>query len=219
MIYLITLLLLLIPYTSHATDKLINGTMPCFKIGIFDTDGNGIAGLTFTDITLYMQCGRNTLVTVNETGDTIVEDSDTGGYYDICTNDTITSVNEDNCSAWVTGTGIAKYPVPIKDIGATMGMIKYGATCDISAATSGSLFTIATCLDEDGATITLGTDMFVGSYIVAYTNGAAQCNVVGQGVFVSDLTAGVVTVKTSDLPGSDFSATPNTSNCGVRIYP
>ena len=74
--------------------------------------------------------------------------------------------------------------------------------CDISASTSGTEFTISSCIDEDGSSITLATDMFVGSYMIAYTNGSSQCNVVGQGVFVSDFTAGVVAVKEADMPGS-----------------
>ena len=221
MIYILTWLLLLIPYTAHATDKLINGTMPCFKIGIFDTDGNGVSGLTWSDITLYMQCGRNTLVTVNETGDTIVEDSDAGGYYDICTNDSITSTNEDECSAWVTGTGIAKSPVKIKDIGATMDAVKVAsASCDITAATSGTSFTVGTCIDVNGNSITLATDKWVGSGMIAYTNGAAACNVEGEYIMVGAMTSGgVVTARTSDVPNSGFKATPSITNCGVKLTP
>lgn len=95
----------------------------------------------------------------------------------------------------------------------------FAVKCDISASTSGTSFTIAACTDEDGTSITLDTDRFVGSYMVAYTNGGAQCNVVGHGVFVGDQTAGVVTVKDSDLQGSGFPAIPNITNCGVRISP
>jgi hypothetical protein len=91
--------------------------------------------------------------------------------------------------------------------------------CDISAATSSSSFTIATCTDHQGNAITLAADTFVGSYLKAYTNGGSDCNVVGESVFASDLASGVVTVKTSDLVGSDFSATPSTSNCGIIVYP
>ena len=92
--------------------------------------------------------------------------------------------------------------------------------CDISAATSGALFTVASCTDHQGNAISLATDSFVGSYLKAYTNGGSDCNVVGEGVFVSDMTSGgVVTVRTADMEGSDYSATPNTSNCGIIVIP
>ena len=92
--------------------------------------------------------------------------------------------------------------------------------CDISASTSGTSFTVATCTDHDGSSITLATDSFVGSYFKAYTNGGSACNVVGEGVFVSDMTSGgVVTVKTADMEGSGYSATPSNTNCGVIAIP
>lgn len=215
------ILIILTAVSAHALDKKIGATN-CFKVGIFDTEGNGIAGLDiitpFADFAVKIQCGAQTLVTMDETTDTVADEG--GGYYYICTNDTIGNASEEECLAWVEGEGdyaglIAKSPVKFKAVSDTPS----ATVCDISAATSGTSFTIATCIDENGAAITLATDMFVGSYMVATTNSGTQCNVVGQGVFVSDLTAGVVTVKESDMPGSGFSATPNTSNCGVRIHP
>src|SRR3990167_764602 len=218
----IALMLLLMPVTSWALDKKLGATN-CFKVGIFDEFGNGIAGLDiitpFSDFAIKIQCGANSIVTVDETGDTVADEA--GGYYYICTNDTITNNAEEECLNWQEGEGvfgslIAKTPVKFKAVNDTTS----ATICDISASTSGVSFTVATCKDEDGTAITLLTDQFVGSYAVAYTNGAAQCNVVGHGVFVGNVTSGgVVTVKDSDLPGSGFPATPNTSNCGVRISP
>ena len=218
----IALMLLLMPVTSWALDKKLGATN-CFKVGIFDEFGNGIAGLDiitpFSDFAIKIQCGANSIVTVDETGDTVADEA--GGYYYICTNDTITNNAEEECLNWQEGEGsyaglIAKTPVKFKAVNDTAS----ATVCDISASTSGVSFTVATCKDEDGNAVTLSTYMFVGSYMVAYTNGSAQCNVVGHGVFVGDVTSGgVVTVKDSDLPGSGFPATPNTANCGVRISP
>ena len=226
MTYFIMLMFLLIPVTGYALDKKI-GAVNCFKILVSDTVGNGIAGLDvvspFNDFNIQIQCGANTVVTVNETNDTVTDES--GGVYYVCTDDIINNAPEEECLAWFVGQGIyspatgnliAKTPVKFKAVNDTAS----ATVCDISASTSGVSFTVATCKDEDGNAVTLSTDMFVGSYMVAYTNGSAQCNVVGHGVFVGDVTSGgVVTVKDSDLPGSGFPATPNTANCGVRISP
>lgn len=220
------LFILLIITPAHALDKKLGATN-CFKIGIFDKSGNGIAGLDvvtpFADFVVKIQCGANSVVSMDETGDTVADEG--GGYYYICTNDAVTNNPEEECLGWVEGEGvyapatgnlIAKSPVKFKSVSNTPSTV----VCDISAATSGVSFTIASCEDEDGTAITLATDIFVGSYMVAYTNSGTQCNVVGHGVFVSDVTSlGVVTVKDSDLPGSGFPATPNTTNCGVRISP
>ena len=96
-------------------------------------------------------------------------------------------------------------------------------TFEISAATSGTSFTIANGLDHDGGAITLATDSFVGTYMVAYNRSTGQCPVVGEGVFADDVTSGgVVTVKESDMPGSGFSATPTTTGvnaCNVEVRP
>jgi len=220
----IALILLLMPVTSWAIDKKLGATN-CFLIGIFDEFGNGIStGLDittpFSNLVIKTNCGSpSTTTTVDETGDTI--EASGGGYYYICANDAITNAVEDECMGWVEGEGdhlglLALVPKGFKAVNDTTS----ATICDISASTSGVSFTVATCKDEDGNAITLATDMFVGSYMVAYTNGSAQCNVVGHGVFVSDVTSGgVVTVKDFDLPGSGFPATPNTSNCGVRISP
>ena len=92
--------------------------------------------------------------------------------------------------------------------------------CQVSASTSGTSFTIGTCTDHDGGAIVLATDSFVGTYMVAYNRGGTQCPVVGQGVFVDDVTSGgVVNIKSSDLPGSGFSEAPNTSTCDVEVRP
>ena len=95
------------------------------------------------------------------------------------------------------------------------------AYCTITASTSGTSFTLGSgCVDHQQETITIATDSFVGSYLKAASSGATQCNVVGEGVFVSDMTsAGVVTVQTGDMAGSGFSATPSTTNCVVVVIP
>src|SRR3972149_8504768 len=220
----IALLLCIMPYTAQALDKKLGATN-CGLIVIFDEFGNGIStGLDivtpFSNLVIKTNCGSpSTTTTVDETGDTI--EALGGGYYYICTNDAITNAVEDECMGWVEGEGdhlglIALAPKGFKAVNDTTS----ATICDISASTSGVSFTVATCNDEDGNAITLATDMFVGSYMVAYNNGGAQCNVVGHGIFVGDVTSGgVVTVKDSDLPGSGFPATPNTRNCGVRISP
>lgn len=224
---LIALLVMILPVSSYALDKKIGATN-CFKIGIFDTAGNGIAGLDvvtpFSNFAVKLQCGAQTLVTMDETNDTVADEG--GGYYYICTNDTIGNANEEECLAWVEGEGsyaglIAKTPVKFKAVGATMDAVKIASSlCDITAATSGTSFTIGTCIDVNGNSITLATDKWVGSGMIAYTNGAAQCNVEGEYVMVNAVTSGgVVTARTSDVPNSGFKATPSTTNCGVRITP
>jgi hypothetical protein len=221
---IIIVLLLIMPVTSYALDKKIGATNS-FKIGIFDTSSkaNGGAGRTYnTDFVVKVKCGSGSVVTIDGTGDTITDEG--GGYYSITTNDTLTANNEDECLVWAEGAGsyanlIAKMPVKFKAVSNTTSQ----TTCSITAATSGLSFTISSCKDNDGSSITPATDMFVGSYMVAYTRSGTQCNVVGHGVFVGSLdfvsSAWIVTVKDSDLPGSGFPATPNTSNCAVRISP
>ena len=89
--------------------------------------------------------------------------------------------------------------------------------CDVSASTSGTSFTIATCTSPAGETITLADGSFAGRMMEAYTNGGAQCNVVGERVFVQTVVAGVVTVRTSTVTGGQggFSVTPSATNCGI----
>src|SRR3972149_3322949 len=124
--YIIALMLLLMPVTAQAMDKKL-GTINCFKIGIFDEFGNGIAGLDvitpFSDFAVKIQCGANSVVTVNETGDTVADEG--GGYYYVCTNDTITNNPEEECLNWQEGEGvfgglIAKTPVKFKAVGGTV---------------------------------------------------------------------------------------------------
>jgi hypothetical protein len=91
--------------------------------------------------------------------------------------------------------------------------------CDVTGATSGTSITLGSnCTDHNGETVTITTDSFVGDYFRMYTNSSTQCNVVGEGALVSDMTSGgVATIQTGDLAGSGFSATPNTTNCGVIV--
>lgn len=126
--YTILLLLLLISTTSHAYDKKL-GTTNCFKVGIFDTIGNGISGLDvvtpFAHTVTKIQCGGNSATTMDETSDTMADEG--SGYYYICTNDSITNNPEEECLGWVEGEGtmlnlIAKTPVKFKSVGATVDM-------------------------------------------------------------------------------------------------
>lgn len=292
---------LFIPVTSHAFDKKLGATN-CFKIGIFDTVGNGGAGLDvvtpFDDFDVKIQCGANALVTMDETADTVADEG--GGYYYICTDDSITSNVEEECLAWVIGDGtytdlIAKSPVKFKAIGQTMDLLlaptvagrtldvtatgeagvdfsniagtldaaeigtdaitadKIAASaitvseapnldaaistrlaptttgrtldvsaagsidpsayvnCDISASTSSTSFTVATCLDQDGGAISLAANMWRGTIWRFYTNGGSACNVIDQKVLIDSFTSGGVIGAGTIAPV----ATPNTSNCGI----
>lgn len=90
--------------------------------------------------------------------------------------------------------------------------------CDISASTSGSSFTLASCTDWQGAAVTIVAEKFNGLLLMAYTNGGATCNVNGEGVLVESMTAGgVVTAKTDAPLNSGFKAAPSATNCGVLI--
>lgn len=126
-------LLLIIPATSHALDKKLGATN-CFKIGIFDEYGGGIpvAALDitppFSNLTIKVDCGSPASVTTVEetTGDSI--EDELGGFYYICTDDTITYAVEDECEGWVEGEGnaaglIAKSPVKFKAVGTTLDTI------------------------------------------------------------------------------------------------
>ena len=142
---LIIALLLIIPVTAHALDKKLGATN-CFKIGVFDEIGGGIAGLDvitpFSDTITKIQCGANSVVPMNETGDTVADEG--GGYYYICTNDTITSNVEEECLAWVEGEDIAagviaKSPVKFKAVGATMSHVGLLKSITISSATTSTI--------------------------------------------------------------------------------
>jgi len=86
--------------------------------------------------------------------------------------------------------------------------------CDISAATSTTSFTMASCVDSVGTALTLAADMFEGTIWRFYTNGTSACNVVDQKFYLAQMTGGgQITAGASGklLP----TLTPNTSNCGV----
>ncbi|OHB71489.1 MAG: hypothetical protein A2W23_03160 [Planctomycetes bacterium RBG_16_43_13] len=303
---IIALLILIIPTVSHALDKKLGATN-CFKLGIFDisSKGNGGAGLdvvtAFSDFAIKIQCGDNAVTTMDETGDTVADEG--GGYYYVCTNDAITSNNEEECLAWTIGEGtyldmIAKTPVKFKAIGQTMDVLlaptvagrtldvtatgeagvdfdNIGGTlgaveiaddiitaakiaasaitvseapnldaaistrlaptvngrtldvsasgsiigidptshvnCDITAATSETSFTVATCLSQDGGSITLAANLWRGTIWRFYTNGGSACNIVDQKVIIDTFTVGGVIGAGTIAP----IATPNTSNCGI----
>jgi hypothetical protein len=225
----IVLLILLIPISAQALDKKLGATNS-FKFGIFDISSKLNAGVGLTYNTHYIvkiQCGSNSVVTIDGTGDTITEEG--GGYYRITFNDTVTNNPEEECLHWVEGAGIyaatadhpnliAKTPEKFKAVGAMIDAVKIAtAYC---ASTSGTSFTIGSCIDINGGSITLSTDKWVGSGMIAYTNGGAACNVESEYIMVGAMTSGgVVTARTIDVPNSGFKATPNTTNCGIKITP
>ncbi len=90
---------------------------------------------------------------------------------------------------------------------------------DVSAATSGSSFTIATPTDFQGNAITMTTDFLKNRLIKAYTNGGAPCNVNGQGGWVNTVTVGGVVTLDTTTTGSGFTATPSITNCGIIWSP
>jgi hypothetical protein len=106
-----------------------------------------------------------------------------------------------------------------RNIEESFSIVSDATTCDISAATSATSFTIATCISQTGQTITLADGMFEGRLLTTFQNGDVGCNIIGQSTYIQDQTAGVVTARTlvgvTDMP--IFTATPNTSNCGVKI--
>ena len=122
--YIIALMLLLIPVTSHAIDKKLGATNS-FKIGIFSASqrGGGLAGLDivspYSDFGIKIQCGGGGLISIDETGEVLADRG--GGYYYLETNDTLTATNEAECLVWVEGEGnylglIAKTPVKFKAV-------------------------------------------------------------------------------------------------------
>lgn len=150
---------------SYALDKKIQATNT-FKIAIYDTStfGNGVAGLTFADLAVKVQCA-STAVTIDETGDTLT--SEGGGYYKFITNDTLTPSNEDECLIWVEGSGnysglLAKTPVKFKAVGATINAtIPVGV---ISGTASGAS-TTTTIIDTTNLTST-STGAYIGSVVI-----------------------------------------------------
>ncbi len=238
--YILTIFAVLLFITpAHAIDKKLGATN-CFKVGIFDTVGNGITGLDvvwpYDHTVTKVQCGGNSVTTMDESGDTITDEL--GGYYYICTNDAITNNPEEECLGWIEGQGnmvslIAKTPVKFKAIGATidaaglaagaitdtamaLSAIRKGSPlCDITTpATSGSSFTVS-CTNSEGGAITLAADKWIGTIWRAYTNGGAACNVVDEKIRMSAITSGGLVTAQNDAQFKPFTLTPNTSNCGI----
>jgi len=149
MTYFIMLMFLLIPVTGYALDKKL-GAVNCFKVLVSDIVGNGIAGLDvvspFNDFNIQIQCGANTVVTVNETNDTVTDES--GGVYYVCTDDIINNAPEEECLAWFVGQGIyspatgnliMKTPVKFKAVGATMSQVGLLKSITVSSATTSTI--------------------------------------------------------------------------------
>lgn len=146
--YIIAIVMVaLLPVASHALDKKL-GTTNSFKVGIFDTSSraNGGAGLDvvapYSDFDIKIQCGSNTIVTMDESGDTIVDEG--GGYYYVTTNDAITHNAEEECLAWVEGEGvysglIMKAPVRFKAVAATMSHVGLLKEIVVSSSTTSTI--------------------------------------------------------------------------------
>lgn len=172
---------------AHAIDKKLGATN-CFKVGMFSSSqqSGGLAGLDvvtpFADFTVKVQCGGNSATTVDETGDTVADEG--GGYYYICTNDTITNNPEEECLGWVEGEGnyvglIAKSPVKFKAVGNiesdTYARIGAPAGASVSADVAAiKAETAAIILDTGTDGVVLANDAITESKISAGAIGASE---------------------------------------------
>lgn len=154
MIIIAILLSLIFTVNAHAIDKKLGATNS-FKVTITDNTGNGIAGLDvnatggYSDFAIKFKCGSDAIVTMDETGDTIIDEG--GGVYYVTTNDTLTTTNENECVVWAVGEGnyvvattvptslIAKTPRLIKAIGATMDMTGIYKQVTVTSATTSTI--------------------------------------------------------------------------------
>ncbi len=216
---LLILIFMLSVTSAHAYDKTMGGCVSgndCFLLNAYSTSpqGNVITGLGAADVVAYVECvgDAKTTIDVDASGETWAEEG--SGTYSLITDDTIAFDKGDECRAWLEGAGtyaglLAYWPNKF---------IAYGdITCDVSAATSGISFTVASCTDESGDSISLVDDKWIGYLMKATTNGASQCNVIGEDVMVEDFASdGTVTIR-EELADAGCSATPNTSNCGIQI--
>ena len=197
--YILMALLLIIPVTSYALDKKLGATN-CVKIGIFDETGGGIAGLDvatpFSDFVVKMQCGANSIVSVDETSDTVTDEG--GGYYYVCTNDSITSNVEEECLAWVEGEGIAldliaKSPVKFKAVGATIdAVIPIGVITGTLSAGSTSTSLISASFSATD------TSDYIG-WTAAVNGGTAIVNSFNSSTDTVSLSSSIGTVNTGDV--------------------
>ncbi len=180
-------------------------------IMIVDTAGNPLTGQNLSNINLYYSCGGQAGTQFNETGDTLTQTDSTNGsgIYDWTSDDTLTGcIPLTNIKIYGNG---ADMVIPA----AVYGLIMDGITiCQITAATSGSSFTIGTCTDRNGAIITLSTNYFHGSSMEAITRSGSQCNVIGHSILAEGVTSGGIVTAS---PGTGFPAIPSTANCNVKI--
>jgi|SRR3990167_1596193 len=201
--YIIVLLLLLVPMSALALDKKL-GTTNCVKIGIFDETGGGIAsGLDittpFSNLVIKVDCGSPASVTtVDETGDTI--ESEGGGYYYICFNDSMTNAVEDECVAWVEGQSgsdaeglITKSPVKFKAVGATIdAVIPIGVITGTLSAGSTSTSLISTSFSATD------TSDYIG-WTAAVNGGTAIVKSFNSSTDTVSLSSSIGTVNTGDV--------------------
>jgi len=227
--------LMLFPVNAVALDKVVSGTVT-FQLLLADTtpEQNGITkdgadtAMDTTDLgvkfDIFVRCATNTTKTLTSGNTTVTFDPADTGVVHVATTDVVVSNPEEECIHWSAGVAGSEFVFDGESLIAYTpekfkASIEPGHTyCDVSASTSGSSFTVATCKESNLAAITLVDDHFNGLLMKAYTNGTAQCNVAGQGVLVEDMTsAGVVTAMVSPPSTSGFSAAPNTTNCGMYI--
>ena len=92
-----------------------------FLLNAFDTSSiaNSITGLSLTDVVIKVECIGGSVITIDESGDTWAEEGN--GTYSIITNDTITTIAEDEWRIWIEGQSayanlIAYAPIKFKSV-------------------------------------------------------------------------------------------------------
>ncbi len=202
-------------------------------ITITDRNGNPATGKSIgdTDLALLYSCNGSTPVAFNKAGDTAPELSD--GHYIWLSDDVVSG----NCTPtaegsmimtiWFSGTRYVVPPWAINIVSAAPKVTVAGyvspwvgkAYCDLSAASTGSSFTLASpCVSAAGNALSLATGKFEGVVLRAVTKGATACNVEDEWVAISDVTSGgVVTVLTSDISGGAFTSPPSVANCRLVV--
>ena len=207
--YIIALMLLLIPVAAHAIDKKLGATN-CFKIGIFSASqkSGGLAGLDvvtpFSDFAIKVQCGdpdTNPVTTVDESGDDV--DSEGGGYYYICTNDTVTNNAEEECLAWVEGETnyvglIAKVPVMFK----ATANIESDTYARVGTPAGASVSADTAAIKAETASIQVDTDDIQGRIPATLINGKIDTGLLHKQITVSAGTTASAIISTGSFTES-----------------
>ena len=218
MIIIALLISLFLAVDAHALDKKLVSTN-CFKMVITDTSGNGIAGLDaatpFDDFEVKVKCGSDSIITLNEAGDTIVDEG--GGVYYYCTDDTLTTTNENECVVWTVGEGnyslatnpvtslLAKNPLKFKAVAVTVGVLTPDATDTEKAAVASTAIKIY----DTGNLVATNTRKFTGRCLEATVSGNTQRSMITG--FGTDGSGNFVNIK-------GFSAAP-TDGSTLNVWP